>query len=306
VSSSVASGVDAAERLARPRRSRRALATSKEILRDPSGRVAVILLAGLIALGVIGPVLIPWEPNRIDASLVLHGPTPSHPFGTDQAGRDQLARVAQAIPVALAVTIASSTIAMFCGAVIGVTAGFLGGIPERIGMWTTDLLLAMPALLMAIVITGVFGGGLRNTIIVVAIIYLPRFVRIARGATLSLRGRPFVDAARLAGTGPTRLVIRHIVPGIVPPLIVMTTLTLSTALLAVSALSFLGLGLRPPAADLGSMLSESVSLMSVAPWLVIFPSLVLILLIIGFNLLGDAVGNVIDPRVANEQPRTGV
>jgi peptide/nickel transport system permease protein len=284
----------------------RRLATAGSILRDPSGSMGAFLLGALIVLAFVGPLVIDWEPNKIDPNLVLKGPSLSHPFGTDQTGRDQLARVMDAIPVALLVTFVSAAIAMVCGAIIGVAAGFLGGNTERLGMWTTDLLLSMPPLLMAIVITGIFGSGLRNTIIAISIIYMPRFVRIARGATLSVRSRPYVDGARLAGTRPTRLVIRHIVPGILPSLIVMTTLTLSTALLAASALSFLGLGLRPPAADLGSMLSESVSLIPIAPWLVIFPSIVLVLMIIGFNLLGDAVGNVLDPRLASEQPRTGV
>lgn len=281
-------------------------ATVRSVKADPSGRVAVVLLALIVTVAVLVPLLLPWDPNDIDTELVLKGPSASHPFGTDQAGRDQLARVADAIPVALGVTVASTLIAMLVGSAIGLAAGFMGGLIERFGMWTTDLFLAMPALLLAIVITGIFGAGLRNTILAISVIYMPRFVRIARGATLSVRGRPYVDAARLAGTPPTRLMTRHVVPAITPPIIVMTTLTLSTALLAVSALSFLGLGLRPPAADLGSMLAESVSLISLAPWLVIFPSIVLVLMVIAFNLLGDAVGNALDPRVANEQPRTGV
>jgi ABC-type dipeptide/oligopeptide/nickel transport system permease subunit len=164
----------------------------------------------------------------------------------------------------------------------------------------------MPPLLMAIVVAGVFGAGTRNTIIAIALIYIPRFIRIARVSTLALRTRPFIDAARLAGTGPVRLVVRHVIPGVVPGLIVMTTLTLSTALLALSALSFLGLGLRPPAADLGSMLADSVGLIPIAPWLVIFPSIVLVLLIFGFNLSGDAVGNAIDPRIKHERARAGI
>ena len=195
---------------------------------------------------------------------------------------------------------------MLLGGLIGVVAGFAGGVAERASMWTTDLFLAMPPLLMAIIVTGVFGAGLRNTIIAIALIYAPRFARIARGAALSLRSRPVRRRRTARGHAAERLMARHIVPGIVPPLIVMTTLTLSTALLAASALSFLGLGLRPPQADLGSMLSESVSLIPVAPWLVIFPSIVLVLLVIGFNVPGDAVGNVVDPRVSHDSARAGV
>lgn len=276
------------------------------IARDPSGGIALVSLSLIVGLAVFGPLVVHWRPNAIRPGDVLLGPSADHLFGTDQSGRDQFARIAAAIPLALEMTIASTGIALFVGAVLGIFAGSAGGATERLVMWLTDMFLAMPPLLLAIVVTGVFGQGVRNTILAISLIYMPRFVRIARGSTLAVRGQPFTEAARLSGTGGLRLMVRHIVPNVLAPLVVMTGLTLSSALLAASALSFLGLGVRPPDADLGSMLAAAESLMSLAPWLVVCPSIVLVLMIVGFNMLGDAVGKVIDPRIGPDQARAGV
>jgi peptide/nickel transport system permease protein len=290
-----------------PRGAKRRWAESlKRIAQHSSGRLGVIIIGAILVFACAGPFLVSWRPNVIDTNQVLQGPNTHHLLGTDGIGRDQLARIIAAIPVALEVTVGSTVFAMVIGGIIGVVAGFVGGAVERLFMWCTDIFLAMPPLLMAIVVTGVFGSGLRNTLLAIGVIYMPRFVRIARAGARTLRDRPFVDAARLAGAPSRRILRRHVVPGVLPSIIVMTTLTLSSALLAASALSFLGLGLRPPHADLGNMLSESVSLMSVAPWLVIFPSIVLVLMVLGFNLLGDAVGDVLDPRLNTSEARAGM
>lgn len=274
------------------------LAALAAVVTHTSGRLTMVLLIPLVLLGLLGPWLIPFDPLEVAAGPPLAPPGAPHWFGTDQLGRDQLARVAAAIPVAFLIPIVSVAFAVIGGGLLGVVAGYRGGATERVLMAITDILLAVPALLMAILIVAVFGGGPVNTTLAISLIYVPRFARIARAPTLSIRRMPYVDAARLAGTRPVKLVARHVVPGLVPPMVVMAALSLSTALLAQAGLSFLGLGIAPPAPDLGSMLAASTNFMLLSPWLAIFPGLVVVALVLGFNLLADAIQDVVDPGVS--------
>lgn len=268
------------------------------IVVHPSGLIGTLLLVPIILLAIFGPGLVQWEPNALNTDDLLQGPGVNHLMGTDQMGRDQFARVIDALPLAFIMPFGAVIIALTIGSVVGGIAGYLGGFWERLLMWMTDIYLAMPALLLAIFIIGVFGGGLTNTVIAISLIYMPRFTRIARGSTRGIKNLPFVDAARIAGTHPLRIILRHILPSIFPELLVMATLSLSTALIAQSALSFLGLGVTPPQADLGNMLSEAIKFVVLAPWLLWFPALTLTLIILSFNLIGDAVRDVVDPRVS--------
>ncbi|MGA2502511.1 MAG: ABC transporter permease [Anaerolineales bacterium] len=245
--------------------------------------------------------MIRWDPNALNFNALLEGPSTRHVMGTDQMGRDQLARIGHAIPIAVAIPVGAVAIALAIGSGIGLLAGYLGGIWERFLMGVTDIFLAMPVLLLAVFIIGVFGEGLTNTMIAIAIIYAPRFSRIARGSTLKIKYLPYVDAARIAGTHPVKLIFKHIIPGIFPELLVMATLSISNALITQSALSFLGLGLVPPQADLGGMLSASVPFVNLAPWLMWFPALTITCMILSFNLIGDAVRDVVDPRVSRSK-----
>lgn len=270
----------------------------RAVARHPSGRLGLIMIAPVVILAVLGPLVIPWDPIQINAPDRLQGPSGRHWFGTDQLGRDLAARVVSAIPVVLWVPLGAVLLAMTAGSAVGILAGYRRGRLERVLMAGTDVLLAMPGLLTAILIVGVFGGGARNMILAIGVIYLPRFARIARGSTLEVRGLPYVDAARLSGTKPLPLVIRHILPGISSPLFVMAVLSLSTGLIVQTSLSYLGFGFEPPAADLGRMLANSVDYLTLAPWMAVSPALVITLLILAFNNLGDAVRDVMDPEVA--------
>ena len=270
----------------------------RAVARHPSGRLGLIMIAPVVILAVLGPLVIPWDPIQINAPDRLQGPSGRHWFGTDQLGRDLAARVVSAIPVVLWVPLGAVLLAMTAGSAVGILAGYRRGRLERVLMSGTDVLLAMPGLLTAILIVGVFGGGARNMILAIGVIYLPRFARIARGSTLEVRGLPYVDAARLSGTKPLPLVIRHILPGISSPLFVMAVLSLSTGLIVQTSLSYLGFGFEPPAADLGRMLANSVNYLTLAPWMAVSPALVITLLILAFNHLGDAVRDVMDPEVA--------
>jgi ABC-type dipeptide/oligopeptide/nickel transport system permease subunit len=267
-----------------------------KVVQHPEGRLGVALLGLLVLTALLVPVISPYGPNQINPQDALQGPSTRHWFGTDELGRDQLRRVAAAAPIAFYVSGASVAIALAIGSAMGLVAGYVGGTVDVILNWIVGILFSMPALLLALVVVGVFGPGLNNALGAVAIVYVPRFARIARASTLLVRHRLFIEAARLAGRKPYEILIEHVVPNILPAVIVQTALSLSTAELAHASLSFLGLGVQPPNADWGSMLAKARGLMTVAPWLVIFPALALVLLIISFNMLGDALRDVLDPR----------
>jgi peptide/nickel transport system permease protein len=281
----------------------RGLPPSLDILQHPAGRSGVLLLGLLLGLAVAGPLLVPYGPNQVNPSDALQGPSVAHWFGTDELGRDGLARVAAAAPVAFYLTGTSVLIALVLGTPIGLAAGYAGGLVETALMWLMDVLFSLPALLLALVVVGISGPSLNNAILAVAIVYVPRFARIARGSTRSIRARVYVEAARCLGAGGGRILSRHVLPNIIGPLIVQTSLSLSTAELAHASLSFLGLGVQPPAADWGVMLAKARSLMTVAPWLAVFPALAVVVLIVAFNLLGDALRDMLDPRRRTETAR---
>lgn len=279
-------------------RPRKLLTTLRNIfITQGSGRVGGLLLAALVVVAVVGALV--GDPTVQNSQARLAPPSPEHLFGTDQLGRDQFARIASAIPIAFALPLGSVLIALVIGSTIGMLAAYLGGFTERVLMWVTDIFLALPPLLLAIVVSGVFGAGLRNMTLAIAMIFVPRFARMARATTLSVKHLPYIEAARLSGSNGIAVLLRHVLPSVFPSLIVVTTLSLSTALLAQASLSYLGLGVVPPAADLGNMLAEATRSIGVAPWLVVFPSIAIVLLILGFNLLGDAVRDVLDPRIAS-------
>ena len=266
------------------------------LLGHAEGRFAVALLAVIVLLGLVAPRVLPYGPTQINARDALQAPGLAHPFGTDELGRDQLSRVAAAAPIALYSAAASVAVALVAGTVIGLVAGYAGGPSDLALSAVVEIMFSMPALLLALLVVGVLGPGLNNALMAVAIVYVPRFARIARGATLSVRQRQFIEAARATGCSPMRIVAEHVLPNILPSMIVQTALSLSTAEIAQASLSFLGLGVQPPYADWGNMLAGSRGFVTVAPWLVIFPSSALVLLIIAFNLLGDALRDVLDPR----------
>jgi ABC-type dipeptide/oligopeptide/nickel transport system permease subunit len=198
--------------------------------------------------------------------------------------------------VAVSVSAISVSLALVLGGVLGIIAGYAGGWTDKILVRVMDIMFSFPTLLLAIVIVAVLGPGLVTASLAIAIVYTPRFARVARGATLGVRNDLYIEAARLSGVRPTRIATRHVIPNITAPMTVIAALSMSTAQLAYAALSFLGLGTNPPQADYGSMLARSRNFMTIAPWMVIFPSIALILLIVGFNLFGDALRDVLDPR----------
>lgn len=267
-----------------------------DLRRHRGGLFGLVVFGAFLVLAVAGSVIAPFDPDSGNLIVSLTPPSATHWFGTDELGRDVLSRIVDGARIAVVVALLSVAIAMVVGVLIGIVAGYYGGIVETVLIRSQDVLFAFPTLLLAIIVVAVLGPGLLNAVLAIAIVYIPRFARIARATALTVRSSEFLDAARLAGTRETTILVRHMLPNVLPAVIVLAALSMSTAQLAYASLSFLGLGVSPPQADWGSMLSKARDFVTFAPWLVIFPSAALVLLMLAFNVLGDAVRDVMDPR----------
>jgi peptide/nickel transport system permease protein len=257
---------------------------------------AVIILL-LILLALVGPTLSPHDPIDIDMEARLEPPSLEHPFGTDDFGRDVLSRVLSGAWVSLQVGIIAVSISMVVGVLLGAISGYYGGWLDEVTMRLMDVLFAFPAILLAIAILAALGPGIRNAMIAIGIVYTPIFARITRGSVLTVREQVYVKAARAIGCRDRRILFLHILPNVMAPIIVETTLSLAFAILAEAALSFLGLGTQPPDPSWGRMLSESRGFIQDAPWLGFFPGLAIMFTVMGFNFLGDGLRDALDPRM---------
>jgi ABC-type dipeptide/oligopeptide/nickel transport system permease subunit len=275
----------------------------RALLRHKGGIFGLAVMGLFLFLALFGSFVSPFEANVSDFAATLAGPSTRHLFGTDELGRDTLSRVISGSGIAVSVAFFSVAIAMILGVVIGIVAGYFGRWVDTVLNRSQDVLFAFPTLLLAIIIVAVLGPGLKNAIVAIAIVYTPRFGRIARASALSINSAEYLDAARLAGVSTPVILLRHFVPNVLPPVIVLAALSMSTAQLAYASLSFLGLGVSPPQADWGSMLSKARDFITVAPWLVFFPTAALVLLMLAFNVLGDAIRDVMDPRHAGAVAR---
>jgi peptide/nickel transport system permease protein len=272
------------------------------VRRHPSGRIgaAIILLFLVVAaLGAIG--LTPHDPLKQYVIDRLKPPSATYWFGTDLLGRDTFSRLMLGIGESFLVAFASVAVAAAAGTVIGLFAAWWGHLWDGVLMRIMDVLLAFPAILLALLIVAIEGPGVATSITAIGIVYTPIFARVVRAPALALKGREFVEAARTFGSSQPYILSRHLLLNLVAPLTVQITLALAWALLTESGLSFLGLGTQPPAPSLGVMLAESKSMMTRAPWLMLFPGLTIMLAILGFNLFGDALRDILDPRT-QERP----
>jgi ABC-type dipeptide/oligopeptide/nickel transport system permease subunit len=268
----------------------------RELLRHKGGAFGLGVIAMFTIFAIFGQWIVPYDPNVGDFTSLLAPPSASHWFGTDVLGRDTLSRVIDGSRIAIGVAFISVSIAMAVGVVVGIIAGYFGGLIDSVLNRSQDVLFAFPTLLLAIIMVAVLGPGLINASIAIAIVYSPRFARMARATALSVKRHEYFDAARLAGVSTPVILARHMLPNVLPPVIVLAALSMSTAQLAYASLSFLGLGVSPPQADWGNMLSKARDFITVAPWLVIGPAAALVLLMLAFNVLGDAIRDVLDPR----------
>jgi ABC-type dipeptide/oligopeptide/nickel transport system permease subunit len=268
----------------------------RRLLRHKGGSFGLAIVGLFVMLAIFGKLFAPYDPNASEFTSLLAGPSAKHWFGTDELGRDTLSRIIDGSGIAVVVAFVSVAIAMAVGVLIGIVAGYFGGIVDTVLNRSQDVLFAFPTLLLAIIIVAVLGPGLFNAVFAIAIVYTPRFARIARASALGVKTSEYLDAARLAGVSTPLILLRHMLPNVLPPVIVLAALSMSTAQLAYASLSFLGLGVSPPQADWGSMLSKARDFITVAPWLVIWPTAALVQLMLAFNILGDAIRDVLDPR----------
>jgi peptide/nickel transport system permease protein len=255
---------------------------------------ALILVVVLLALGA--QLIAPSSPVAQIAQPLL---PPGHGYlaGTDELGRDEFSRVIYGARVSLYVGILSVSIALALGATSGIIAGFYGGWVDNVLMRAMDILFSLPAIVLAIAITSILKPSLTNAMIAIGIVYAPTFARIARGPTLAVVNLAYIEAARAVGIPNLKIMLRHVLPNVSAPLVVQTTVSLSTAILTEAALSFLGLGTQPPTASWGLMLSAARQYMLIDPWIAILPGAAIALTVLGFNLLGDGLRDLLDPRI---------
>ena len=275
------------------RRSTRA----ERFLRSPVAVAGAAIVAAYLLAAVIAPVLSPSDPLRMAPNALLAPPGGGHPFGTDQFGRDLLSRLLYGSRVSLAVSFASVALALANGGAVGIAGGYYGGSVDGLLMRMMDVIFAFPAVLLAIAIMAVAGTATWTVIVAIGVVYTPQFARVARASVLATRGLEYVEAAGAIGAGSGRILARHILPNISAPVIVQTSLSLSLAILTESALSFLGLGTQPPTPSWGNMLAESRRFMTIAPWTAVFPGVAIAVIVLGFNLLGDGLRDLLDPRL---------
>lgn len=279
------------------RRPRRRRGVGWVILRRQAsvlGASITILLAGV---AVLGPFLAPYDPSSQVLLDRLQPPSAMHWLGTDHLGRDILSRLLWGAHLTLGVGLASTTLASLLGVSIGIVAGYYTGWIDQVAMRGIDLLLALPGILLALTVIAALGSSTPNLVLAIGIGSIGGFARLSRGSTLSVRSTDYVMAARTVGVADPRILRRHILPNIAAPLIIEFTLRFSGAVLAAAALSFLGLGVRPPTAEWGVMLSEARALLRTAPHVAVIPGLAIFLAVMGLNLLGDGLRDALDPRL---------
>ncbi|MBM3128770.1 MAG: ABC transporter permease [Chloroflexi bacterium] len=268
-------------------------------LRYRSSQIGLALVLIYIVVALFAGVIAPYSPIEQHPKDRLQEPNANYWLGTDEFGRDILSRLMHGATNSLRIALISVTLACLLGSTLGMTAGYIGGVFDNATMRVMDLFFAFPAILLALTIVAALGPGAINTILAISVVYTPIFARVARGPVLSLKNMEFVQAAQAIGTGHPRILLRHILPNTVAPIIVQITLALSWAMLTEAGLSFLGLGTIPPAPSWGSMLSESRKMMEIAPWMAVFPGLAIMLGVLGFNMLGDGLRDALDPRLKN-------
>lgn len=265
--------------------------------RNRAALAGLLVIAGLVFAAIFAPFLTPYNPYAVSLDIRLQPPGDAHLLGTDELGRDILARLLFGARVSLWVGMVTVVLAGLIGVAGGLLAGYLGGYWDAIIMRLVDIFLAFPVIILAIAIVAVRGPGLTNVLIALALVYWTTYARVARAVVLTLREEEYAWAARTLGASPIRIMVRHLLPNAVAPLVVLASLGMGNAILAEAALSFLGLGIQPPEASWGSMLNFGMQFLRDASFLSTTPGLAIFVTVLGFNLLGDGLRDALDPRL---------
>lgn len=291
---STASTLEATAILGKPGSRRLPRALRNKMVVVGGAIVLLVLVAALFA-----PLLAPHSPYQQFTTDQLVGPSRTYPLGTDELGRDVFSRLLYGARISIQVAVISVTIGLAMGGALGMLAAYNGGAWDMLIMRFADILFAFPSLLLAIAVLALLGPSLANVMIAIGIIFIPIFVRVTRAAGMVIVQEQYVEASRASGAGPLRLMMRHVLPNAMAPLLIQITLAISYAILSEASLSFLGLGAQPPEPSWGSMLSTGRGFMTFAPWTAFGPGMAIFIAVLGFNILGDGLRDVLDPRMKN-------
>lgn len=262
--------------------------------------IAVMIILFLVAIAILAPIVAPHDPFSTNLEEKVQGPSYHHPLGTDQLGRDLFSRILYGTRISLTVAFATVAACMVLGVGVGTVAGYFGGIVDEILMRLVDVLMAFPGLILTIAVAGILGPSLQNLMLAMTVTSWGGYARIARGSVLSVKEHTFVEAAKALGSPDWRVIVDHIVPNTIHPVLVMATLNMGHTILSIAGLSFLGLGAQPPTPEWGTMLNEARSFMGLAPHLFIFPGLAIMITVLAFNFLGDGLRDILDPRIKED------
>lgn len=268
----------------------------RPLVRDRVALVGLIIIMAFVVAALAAPVLAQHDPLAADPANALAGPSTAHPLGTDNLGRDLFARLLFGARLSLGAAAIAAVVVMTLGVSIGLLAGLQGGWLDGLIMRTVDGLLAFPNLVLALAIAGTLGGGLVSVMLALTAVWWASYARLVRGLVLQIRERPFVEAAEATGVSRAMIGVRHILPNVIPPVIVLLTIEMGSLILAVSALSFLGIGAQPPVPEWGAMINDARPFLFSDPQLMLLPGAAIFLVVLGFNLLGDGLRDVLDPK----------
>ena len=269
----------------------------RKMLRKPLGALGLLIVLSLVFVAIFAPQIAPYGPRQADFMAMLQAPDDTYLLGTDELGRDVLSRLIWGARASLQAGLISILLAAGIGVPIGLVSGyFRGPLDEYVVMRLTDAMMAFPVIVLALALTAILGPSLQTAMVAIGIVYAPIFIRLARAQTLSVRETEYVEAARALGNRHFGIMLKHVLPNIASPLIIQMSVSMATAILVESALSFLGLGVQPPTPSWGSMLRIGTNYMQEAPWIAFWPGLAIFLTVLGINLFGDALRDVLDPR----------
>lgn len=267
-----------------------------DIWRSPTGRIGLVLVVAILLFAILGPIL-SVDPNKIAVKDRFQGPSWTHPLGTDNLGRDLLSRTAQGTRAALLISVVVVALSLLAGAILGIGAGMAGGWVDRAVTALFDIISAYPAVILAMGLIALYGAGFSNLLMVVTILFIPQFGRMARAQTLSLRHQPFIDAERVLGLPAHKLIWRHFLPNVLGPLIVLASMNIPVVITIEAGLSFLGLGVQPPQASLGTLINDGYDFLNQSWWPTIGSAATLALATLGSTLFGEALRDTTDPKL---------